>query len=56
MFWDAIFGTRYLPADREPPTDVGLDELDAFPEGFFAQWLSPFRWERIEARSRLIRR
>ncbi len=45
-----------LPADREPPTDVGLDELDALPEGFFAQWLSPFRWERIEARSRLIRR
>jgi sterol desaturase/sphingolipid hydroxylase (fatty acid hydroxylase superfamily) len=56
IFWDAIFGTRYLPADREPPTDVGLDGLDAFPEGFFAQWLSPLRWERIEAGSRPVPR
>ena len=48
IFWDAIFGTRYLPADREPPTHPGLGGLDAFPEGFFAQWLSPFRWARIE--------
>lgn len=51
IFWDAIFGTRYLPADREPPTQVGLDGLDAFPEGFFAQWLSPFRWKGIKRNS-----
>lgn len=47
LFWDAVFGTRYLPADREPPTDVGMTGLDAFPRGFLAQWLSPFRWGRI---------
>jgi len=47
LFWDAIFGTRYLPADREPPTEVGIEGLDAFPKSFFAQWLSPFRWSRI---------
>ncbi len=51
IFWDAIFGTRYLPADRDPPTEVGLDGFDAFPSGFFAQWLSPFRWARIESES-----
>jgi len=47
LVWDAVFGTRYLPADREPPTAVGIDGLDAFPRGFLAQWASPFRWSRI---------
>ncbi len=49
IFWDTIFGTRYLPADREPPTEVGIGGLEAFPRGFFAQWLSPFRWARIKS-------
>lgn len=48
IFWDAVFGTRYLPGDRKPPRRVGIDGLDAFPRGFFAQWLSPFRWEQIK--------
>lgn len=48
IFWDAVFGTRYLPSDRKPPRRVGIDGLDAFPRGFFAQWLSPFRWEQIK--------
>ena len=51
LFWDAVFGTRYLPADREPPTDAGIDGLDAFPTRFFAQWASPFRWAEIERAS-----
>lgn len=48
LFWDALFGTRYLPADREPPTEVGIEGLEAFPSSFFAQWLSPFRWVHIQ--------
>jgi sterol desaturase/sphingolipid hydroxylase (fatty acid hydroxylase superfamily) len=48
IFWDAVFGTRYLPSDRQPPERVGIDGLDAFPTGFFAQWISPFRWARIQ--------
>ncbi len=51
IFWDAILGTRYLPADREPPTEVGIDGLEAFPRSFFAQWLSPFRWARMQRES-----
>lgn len=47
IFWDAVFGTRYLPGDREPPEQVGLGGMDAFPTGFWAQWLSPFRWAKI---------
>ena len=51
IFWDAIFGTRYLPDDREPPGQVGIAGLEAFPKGFFAQWISPFRWARIRRES-----
>jgi sterol desaturase/sphingolipid hydroxylase (fatty acid hydroxylase superfamily) len=51
IFWDAVFGTRYLPADREAPTRVGIDGLEGFPRGFWAQWASPFRWKRIERES-----
>ena len=40
LFWDAIFGTRYVPDDREPPTDAGIEGLEAFPD-YFAQWASP---------------
>lgn len=47
LFWDAVFGTRYLPRDREPPTDAGIEGLDAFPTTFFAQWISPWRWHEI---------
>lgn len=51
IFWDAVFGTRFLPRDRKPPAEVGIDGLDAFPTSFFAQWLSPFRWARIKRQS-----
>jgi len=51
IFWDAIFGTRYLPDDREPPEQLGIAGLEAFPKGFFTQWISPFRWARIRRES-----
>jgi sterol desaturase/sphingolipid hydroxylase (fatty acid hydroxylase superfamily) len=47
IFWDVVFATRFLPKDREPPEQVGIGGMDAFPSGFFAQWLSPFRWAQI---------
>jgi sterol desaturase/sphingolipid hydroxylase (fatty acid hydroxylase superfamily) len=52
IFWDAVFGTRYLPPDCPPPAEVGIDGLDAFPAGYWQQLLSPVRWQRIEAASR----
>lgn len=51
LFWDAVFGTRYLPTDREPPTRVGIEGLSAFPQRFLAQWIAPFRWTAIERAS-----
>lgn len=49
IVWDIVFGTRYLPEDREPPTDVGLDGMPHYPQGFLAQLAAPFRWSRVKA-------
>jgi sterol desaturase/sphingolipid hydroxylase (fatty acid hydroxylase superfamily) len=47
--WDVVFGTRFLPKDREPPRDIGLAGLPDFPMTYLAQLASPFRWSRITA-------
>jgi len=44
ILWDVIFGTRFLPADREAPTDIGIGDLPSFPSTYFAQLASPFTW------------
>jgi len=41
--WDIVFGTRFLPADRLPPIDVGLANRPSFPLRYFAQLALPFR-------------
>lgn len=40
-FWDRLFGTYYLPADRLP-TEFGLD-VDDVPQGYLGQLLYPWR-------------
>lgn len=52
IVWDVVFGTRYLPADREPPEAIGIADLPGFPMGFTAALLSPFRWRRLVETSR----
>ena len=47
IVWDVVFGTRYLPADRQPPLDIGLADLPHYPTTWLAQELAPFRWKRI---------
>jgi len=51
IFWDTAFGTRYLPSDREPPAEVGIANLDAFPTHFLDQLGAPFRFAAIERAS-----
>jgi sterol desaturase/sphingolipid hydroxylase (fatty acid hydroxylase superfamily) len=50
IFWDAVFGTRYMP-EREPPRELGIAGLDAFPRGYLAQLAAPFRWRAIQRAS-----
>ena len=47
--WDVVFGTRYLPSDRDPPEAIGIESMPAFPMGFGANLAAPFRWRRVEA-------
>ncbi len=49
IVWDLVFGTFFWPRDREPPEDVGLADLPAFPQDWWGQQLSPFRWKQIRA-------
>ena len=51
IVWDTLFGTRFLPADREPPEEIGIANLPAFPMTWWAQIRSPFRWARIRRES-----
>ena len=48
IWWDIVFRSRFLPSDREPPTEIGIETLPNFPGGYWAQLLSPFRWKHIE--------
>lgn len=54
IVWDTVFGTRFLPKDREPPEDIGIAGLPAFPMDYWGQLLSPFRWRRIREESEAI--
>jgi sterol desaturase/sphingolipid hydroxylase (fatty acid hydroxylase superfamily) len=47
IVWDIVFGTRYLPADREAPREIGLAGLPGFPMDYWGQLASPFRWRSI---------
>jgi sterol desaturase/sphingolipid hydroxylase (fatty acid hydroxylase superfamily) len=51
IVWDVVFGTRFLPADREPSERIGIADLPAFPTSWLAQELSPLRWAQIRAAS-----
>jgi len=52
IVWDIVFGTRYLPVDREPPEDIGIESLPQFPTGYWQQLLSPLRWSRVVEEAR----
>jgi sterol desaturase/sphingolipid hydroxylase (fatty acid hydroxylase superfamily) len=49
IVWDLLFGTFFLPRDREPPAAIGIADMPNFPGGYLAQLASPFRWRRIRA-------
>lgn len=48
IVWDLVFGTFFLPGDREPPARIGIAAMPAFPSGYLAQLAAPFRWRRLQ--------
>jgi len=57
IVWDVLFGTHWLPEDRDPPEDrdspeeIGMESLPQFPMGFWANLTAPFRWKSVVAES-----
>ena len=39
--WDWLFGTAHWPAD-DPDIELGFDDVERFPSGFFGQMWGPF--------------
>jgi sterol desaturase/sphingolipid hydroxylase (fatty acid hydroxylase superfamily) len=54
ILWDLVFGSFFWPRDREPPEEIGIPDLPAFPRSFWGQLASPFRWRAIQAASRAV--
>ena len=52
ILWDIVFGSRFLPSDREPPKEIGIEALPNFPAGYWAHILTPLRWNKVEESSR----
>ena len=41
--WDYIFGTNYIPQDKDGDYEIGFDGEEKFPTGLFQQLVSGFR-------------
>jgi sterol desaturase/sphingolipid hydroxylase (fatty acid hydroxylase superfamily) len=48
IVWDLVFGTFFLPSDREPPAAIGIGNMPEFPTRYLAQLSSPFRWKELK--------
>jgi ornithine lipid hydroxylase len=43
IFWDTLFGTRYLPRGVPAPRQVGFEGVESYPTTWWSQQLAPFR-------------
>lgn len=48
IFWDIVFGTMYYPKDRAPHSNIGLADMENFPQNYIGQIKSPFEWKKLE--------
>ncbi len=51
ILWDLVFGTFFLPNDREPPSAIGIAAMPRFPTRYLAQLATPFRWQQVQRES-----
>lgn len=52
IWWDIVFRSRFFPDDRQPPAEIGIENLPDFPKGYWGHLSSPFRWSAIERSTR----
>ena len=51
IVWDLVFGSFFLPADRNAPREIGIADLPRFPTGYLAHLATPFRWAAVRRES-----
>jgi len=49
LLWDHVFGTFFLPRDREPSDDIGIENGASFPRDILGVLASPFTWRGFRA-------
>jgi sterol desaturase/sphingolipid hydroxylase (fatty acid hydroxylase superfamily) len=49
LVWDHLFGTFFLPRDREPGDRIGIEGGESFPRGLLGVLASPFTWRGFRA-------
>lgn len=48
IIWDLVFGTFFLPRERQPPANIGIANMPDFPMTYLAQLASPFTWRSLD--------
>jgi sterol desaturase/sphingolipid hydroxylase (fatty acid hydroxylase superfamily) len=52
ILWDHVFGTFFMPTEREPPREIGIADMPHFPAGYLAHLAAPFRWAALRREAR----
>jgi len=47
LFWDIVFGTVYWPRDKDAGPQIGIEDMPNFPQTWWGQVCSPFRWNEL---------
>ena len=50
ILWDIVFGTRFLPADRQPPVQIGIGDMPYFPKRYQLLRLQPLQYRNSQKR------
>lgn len=51
VLWDHVFGSFYLPRDREPSDEIGIENMPDFPRRLWDVMWTPFSWRRFLSES-----
>jgi sterol desaturase/sphingolipid hydroxylase (fatty acid hydroxylase superfamily) len=47
LFWDIVFDTVYWPREKDAGAEIGIGDMPNFPQTWWGQIRSPFRWNEI---------
>ena len=54
LLWDIVFGTVYWPKDKDASANIGISDMENFPQTWWGQMCSPFQWKAIEIENQTL--